>query len=173
MYAGYGFAKGYDEAASHSYTLRSISETPRVNDKTLANLAAGLGLHGHLLGIGAHGMGEVPLGDDHLGGVVLMAVVAADGLAHLRSHELVSPLENPAITEQCGSCHKDIAGEVRGWQKEVTDREHGGIQAVLLGGQLVGVALDVGGDGVLAVGNLTAAGRLRRAQPIAKMLRLR
>ena len=37
MYAGYGFAKGYDEAASHSYTLHSISETPRVNDKTLAN----------------------------------------------------------------------------------------------------------------------------------------
>ncbi len=36
----------------------------------------------------------------------------------------MSPLENPAITEQCGSCHKDIAGEVRGWQKEVTDREH-------------------------------------------------
>ena len=37
MYAGYGFAKGYDEAASHSYTLRSISETPRVNENTLAN----------------------------------------------------------------------------------------------------------------------------------------
>ena len=37
MYKGYGFAKGYDEAASHSYTLRSIAETPRVNDKTLAN----------------------------------------------------------------------------------------------------------------------------------------
>ena len=28
MYKGYGFAKGYDEAASHSYTLRSIAETP-------------------------------------------------------------------------------------------------------------------------------------------------
>ncbi len=37
MYAGYGFSKGYDEAASHSYTLLSINETPRVNDKTLAN----------------------------------------------------------------------------------------------------------------------------------------
>ena len=37
MYKGYGFAKGYDEAASHSYTLRSIAETPRVNEKTLAN----------------------------------------------------------------------------------------------------------------------------------------
>lgn len=37
MYKGYGFAKGYDEAAGHEYTLRSISETPRVNDTTLAN----------------------------------------------------------------------------------------------------------------------------------------
>lgn len=37
MYKGYGFAKGYDEAAGHSYTLRSIAETPRVNEKTLAN----------------------------------------------------------------------------------------------------------------------------------------
>ena len=37
MYKGYGFAKGYDEAASHSYTLQSILETPRVNEKTLAN----------------------------------------------------------------------------------------------------------------------------------------
>ena len=37
MYKGYGFAKGYDEAASHSYTLRSIAETPRVSEKTLAN----------------------------------------------------------------------------------------------------------------------------------------
>jgi nitrite reductase (cytochrome c-552) len=37
MYAGYGFSKGYDEAASHSYTLQSITETPRVNEKTLAN----------------------------------------------------------------------------------------------------------------------------------------
>ena len=37
MYKGYGFAKGYDEAASHNYTLQSILETPRVNEKTLAN----------------------------------------------------------------------------------------------------------------------------------------
>lgn len=37
MYKGYGFSKGYDEAASHSYTLESIKSTPRVNDKTLAN----------------------------------------------------------------------------------------------------------------------------------------
>ena len=37
MYKGYGFAKGYDEAASHSYTLHSVTNTPRVNDKTLAN----------------------------------------------------------------------------------------------------------------------------------------
>ncbi|MEC4273557.1 ammonia-forming cytochrome c nitrite reductase subunit c552 [Adlercreutzia sp. R25] len=37
MYAGYGFAKGYDEAASHAYTLQSVSETPRVNENTLAN----------------------------------------------------------------------------------------------------------------------------------------
>lgn len=37
MYAGYGFAKGYDEAAAHSYTLQSVSETPRVNENTLAN----------------------------------------------------------------------------------------------------------------------------------------
>ncbi len=37
MYKGYGFAKGYDEAASHSYTLYSIGATPRVTDATLAN----------------------------------------------------------------------------------------------------------------------------------------
>lgn len=37
MYKGYGFAKGYEEAASHSYTLESIKATPRVNEKTLAN----------------------------------------------------------------------------------------------------------------------------------------
>lgn len=37
MYKGYGFSKGYDEAASHSYTLESIASTPRVNDTTLAN----------------------------------------------------------------------------------------------------------------------------------------
>ncbi|NHM14517.1 ammonia-forming cytochrome c nitrite reductase subunit c552 [Xiamenia xianingshaonis] len=37
MYKGYGFAKGYDEACSHSYSLTSINETPRVNEKTLAN----------------------------------------------------------------------------------------------------------------------------------------
>ena len=37
MYKGYGFAKGYDEAAGHSYTLHSITETPRVTDATLAN----------------------------------------------------------------------------------------------------------------------------------------
>ncbi len=37
MYAGYGFSKGYDEAASHLYTLDSILATPRVNDSTLAN----------------------------------------------------------------------------------------------------------------------------------------
>ncbi|MCI9261959.1 MAG: ammonia-forming cytochrome c nitrite reductase subunit c552, partial [Eggerthellaceae bacterium] len=37
MYAGYGFAKGYDEAASHAYTLQSVAETPRVNENTLAN----------------------------------------------------------------------------------------------------------------------------------------
>ena len=37
MYKGYGFAKGYDEAASHSYTLLSIKETPRVGEATLAN----------------------------------------------------------------------------------------------------------------------------------------
>ena len=37
MYAGYGFSKGYDEAASHLYTLDSILATPRVNDTTLAN----------------------------------------------------------------------------------------------------------------------------------------
>ena len=37
MYKGYGFAKGYDEAASHSYTLHSVTNTPRVGDATLAN----------------------------------------------------------------------------------------------------------------------------------------
>lgn len=37
MYKGYGFSRGYDEAASHMYTLVSITETPRVNDSTLAN----------------------------------------------------------------------------------------------------------------------------------------
>lgn len=37
MYKGFGFAKGYDEAASHLYTLDSIKATPRVNEKTLAN----------------------------------------------------------------------------------------------------------------------------------------
>lgn len=37
MYKGYGFAKGYDEASSHLYTLDSIRATPRVNADTLAN----------------------------------------------------------------------------------------------------------------------------------------
>ena len=37
MYKGYGFAKGYDEASSHLYTLESVKATPRVNEKTLAN----------------------------------------------------------------------------------------------------------------------------------------
>ena len=37
MYAGYGFAKGYDEAAGHPYSLQSVAETPRVNENTLAN----------------------------------------------------------------------------------------------------------------------------------------
>lgn len=37
MYKGYGFAKGYDEASSHLYTLESVTNTPRVNEKTLAN----------------------------------------------------------------------------------------------------------------------------------------
>ena len=37
MYKGYGFSKGYDEASSHSYALHSVTNTPRVNDKTLAN----------------------------------------------------------------------------------------------------------------------------------------
>lgn len=37
MYKGYGFAKGYDEASSHSYTLHSVINTPRVGDATLAN----------------------------------------------------------------------------------------------------------------------------------------
>lgn len=38
MYAGYGFAKGYDEAAGHPYSLQSVAETPRVNENTLAQL---------------------------------------------------------------------------------------------------------------------------------------
>lgn len=245
MYAGYGFAKGYDEAASHSYTLRSISETPRVNDKTLANcitcktpqFTAMVNSEGdeayarpfaevlaqmsepiscynchendptqvvvtqrHF----AHAMGsdaeQVPVEAQTCGqchneyyfdpdtkatsnpyeGLAAMdaeAILAyydemgfkdwehpetgapmlkaqhpefetiygaeqssmakqgyscadchmapvSDENGEYSSHELVSPLENPAITEQCGSCHKDIAGEARGWQKEVTDREH-------------------------------------------------
>lgn len=37
MYKGFGFSKGYDEAASHLYSLESINTTPRVNEKTLAN----------------------------------------------------------------------------------------------------------------------------------------
>ncbi len=37
MYKGYGFAKGYDEASSHNYTLYSVINTPRVGDATLAN----------------------------------------------------------------------------------------------------------------------------------------
>lgn len=37
LYAGYGFSKGYDEAAGHLYTLDSILATPRVNESTLAN----------------------------------------------------------------------------------------------------------------------------------------
>lgn len=37
LYSGYGFAKGYDEASSHLYTLDSIGATPRVNEKTLAS----------------------------------------------------------------------------------------------------------------------------------------
>lgn len=37
LYAGFGFSKGYDEAAGHLYALESVSSTPRVGDATLAN----------------------------------------------------------------------------------------------------------------------------------------
>lgn len=37
MYKGYGFSKGYDEASSHLYSLESITSTPRITDKSLAN----------------------------------------------------------------------------------------------------------------------------------------
>lgn len=37
LYKGFGFSKGYDEAASHLYSLDSILATPRVGDATLAN----------------------------------------------------------------------------------------------------------------------------------------
>ena len=33
MYKGYAFALGYDEAASHLYTLQSVKETPRTTKK--------------------------------------------------------------------------------------------------------------------------------------------
>ena len=33
MYKGYAFALGYDEAASHLYTLQSVKETPRTTQK--------------------------------------------------------------------------------------------------------------------------------------------
>ena len=33
MYKGYAFALGYDEASSHLYTLKSVSETPRTTQK--------------------------------------------------------------------------------------------------------------------------------------------
>lgn len=36
MYAGYGFSKGYDEAASHLYSLESVTSTPRINENSLA-----------------------------------------------------------------------------------------------------------------------------------------
>ena len=33
MYKGYAFALGYDEASSHAYSLTSVKETPRTNEK--------------------------------------------------------------------------------------------------------------------------------------------
>ncbi|MGI6105352.1 MAG: ammonia-forming cytochrome c nitrite reductase subunit c552 [Raoultibacter sp.] len=36
LYAGYGFSKGYDEPASHLYSLESVTSTPRVNETTKA-----------------------------------------------------------------------------------------------------------------------------------------
>lgn len=37
MYKGYGFSKGYDQAASHLYSLESIANTPRISEASLAN----------------------------------------------------------------------------------------------------------------------------------------
>lgn len=37
LYHGFAFEKGYDQAASHLYSLDSIGATPRVGDKTLTN----------------------------------------------------------------------------------------------------------------------------------------
>ena len=49
-------------------------------------LAAHLGIGGDLIHIGTHGIHEELLGDRGLRRVVLMAVVAADGLGHLHEH---------------------------------------------------------------------------------------
>lgn len=37
LYAGFGFSKGYDEPASHLYSLDSILATPRISENSLAN----------------------------------------------------------------------------------------------------------------------------------------
>ena len=245
MYAGYGFAKGYDEAASHSFTLHSISETPRVNDKTLANcitcktpqFTAMVNREGdevyarpfaevlaqmsepiscynchendptqvvvtqkHFANAIGADAANVPVeaptcGQCHneyyfdpdtkatsnpytdLAGMDAEAILAyydemgfkdwehpdtgapmlkaqhpefetiyggeqssmakqgyscadchmapvEDENGEYSSHELKSPLESPEVMEQCSGCHKDLEGEVRAWQKEVTDREH-------------------------------------------------
>ncbi|MCI2241547.1 ammonia-forming cytochrome c nitrite reductase subunit c552 [Adlercreutzia faecimuris] len=244
MYKGYGFAKGYDEAASHSYTLRSIAETPRVTDATLANCITcktpqftalvneeGDGVYAEKFSelivqfdepvscYNCHGNDptalevtsgfyRASLGDaaestpleaqvcgqchneyyfnadkvtsnpyDGLAGMDAeamlafydsigfkdwehpdtgapllkaqhpefetvyggrqshmaaagfscadchMATMETEGGARYASHDLVSPLESPELMEKCSLCHDDLAGEVAGWQKEVTDRE--------------------------------------------------
>ncbi len=245
MYKGYGFAKGYDEAASHSYTPESIKATPRVNEKTLANCITcktpqftakvnaegdevyaipfadmidmfnepiscwncheneptelvvpskfyltSLGEAANTTPVEAQVCGQCHneyyfnadkvtsnpyVGTDEMtaeqmlafydglefsdwehpdtGAAMLKAQhpefetiyggkqshmaslgyscadchmgtqTAADGTT-FSNHNLVSPLENDAVLENCSSCHKDLPSQVAAWQAEVTEREH-------------------------------------------------
>ena len=51
-------------------------------------------------------------------------VTKEDGTTY-HSHNLVSPLDNPALIEStCSMCHKDFVNEVRGVQKKVEDRTY-------------------------------------------------
>lgn len=57
--------------------------------------------------------------------------VAADG-STFRSHNLISPLDNPElIAKECAACHTDLVAEVRAVQEELDGR------TVVIGNQLV------------------------------------
>ncbi len=71
------------------------------------------------LGAGSPHAGMFTCADCHM-----PDAVAADGTAY-HSHNLISPLDNPALLDNtCSACHADLVSEVRALQKKVEDRTY-------------------------------------------------